>query len=348
MCSYYVGPSYIGNEFDRPSRRTPAFSPVATRASVPIAPPPAAGKNLIDELAAIHEAAHVVHAHINATPIHDVRIEGQGRGGGQFRPFAGPDLMPLLTGNEKPIHVEASDKPRRGWCRTLVSFLVPKLSQRKYAGSAGDSMCLHDDAILSRVLSSISRSPDDERRMRAQIQAEAESFVNKYWGEILLVARALFARGRLDKREIAHILRDLPTKITLNQSAADYASSLVAGGKINWGPFAWNDETDGADLLDEEGEDALAFYHLGSSRKISIALPDNGTVCAFLPFMPVNLSMRFGGMFHVAASMSISDQRAPCTSPVLAAVRIANSNTPNKPRAPKGTVGWSDARNPAL
>jgi hypothetical protein len=82
-------------------------------------------------------------------------------------------------------------------CRDF-SFIVPKLAQRRYAGTVGDAMCGHDDRVVSRVLSSISRSPDDERRMFTDIQDEAQTFVNTYWGEILLVARALFKHGRLD------------------------------------------------------------------------------------------------------------------------------------------------------
>jgi hypothetical protein len=142
--------------------------------------------------------------------------------------------MPLLTGNEEPIHIDASNRERADWCKILVSFVVPKLAQRRYAGMVGDSMCEHDDLIVNRVLSSISRSLEDERRMRAQIEEEAENFVNTYWGEILLVARALFKHGRLDRQQIAHILRALPTKIALNQTGIDYASDLIAAGKVNW------------------------------------------------------------------------------------------------------------------
>jgi hypothetical protein len=215
-----------------------------SRTAVPIAP--SLGNNLIDELAAIHEAAHVVHAHINVNPIHSVEIDGKGRGGGQFRPFAGPDLMPLLSGREEPIHIETSDKSRRGWCKTLVSFIVPKFAQRRYAGRAGDSMCEHDDRIVNRVLTSICRSLEDERRMHAQIQDEAETFVNTYWGEILLVARAIYRHGRLDKYQIIDILRALPSK----QSAFDYATGLIKDGRVNWGPFTW-DSPDDDDLLDD-------------------------------------------------------------------------------------------------
>jgi hypothetical protein len=82
------------------------------------------------------------------------------------------------------------------------------------------------------------------------------------------VARALFKHGRLDRGQIANILRDLPTSITLNQAGADYASDLIAAGKVNWGPFTWDDETDGADLLDEEGEDAVSYYHLGYDTEV--------------------------------------------------------------------------------
>jgi hypothetical protein len=230
--------------------------------------PAASGNNLIDMLAAIHEAGHVVFAHINNHPIHDVRIEGQGRGGGEFRTHDGPNRMPLLTGNEAPIRVNASDKERREWCKTLVSFCVPKLAQNKYAGHVGDSMCSHDDAAISRILSSISRSLEDERRMFAQIQEEASKLVDVYWPEILIVARALFEHGRLNKQQIAHLLRVLPTKIAINQTGVDYASSLIAAGKISWGLFTWNDETDGADLLDEEGEDPVSYYHLGYDTEV--------------------------------------------------------------------------------
>jgi hypothetical protein len=212
--------------------------------------PAAPSGNLLDELAAIHESAHVVFAHVNAWPIHSVEIEGRGNGGGQFRTHPGPDLMPQLTGNEPPVHVSASDKSRREWCKTLVTFIVPKFAQRRYAGTIGDPQCGHDDLLVSRILSSISRSPEDERRMRAEIEDEAERFVRKYWGEILSVARALYQYGRLDKQQIASLLRVLPTKVTLNQAAADYASSLIAAGKVSWKPFTWNDDTDGADLLD--------------------------------------------------------------------------------------------------
>jgi hypothetical protein len=169
-------------------------------------------------------------------------------------------------------HIPASD------CldlQTLVSFCVPKLTQRRYAGRVGDSMCEHDDLIVSRVLSSISRSSDDERRMFAQIQDEAQNFVNTYWGEILLVARALFKRGRLDKYQIADILRMLPTKIALNQPGADYASDLIAAGKVNWGPFAWDDDTDAAELYhlgtDDSDTEPKLYYPHGKGGEIYIA-----------------------------------------------------------------------------
>jgi hypothetical protein len=66
------------------------------------------------------------------------------------------------------------------------------------------------------------------------------------------------------------------------------AGALVAGGKINWGPFAWNDETDGADLLDEEGEDAVSYYYLGYDTEVV------GTGAYHFPFGK-------GGEIYIAA-----------------------------------------------
>jgi hypothetical protein len=40
---------------------------------------------LLDHVAAVHEASHVVWAHVHHRPILDVRIDGQGAGGGEFR-----------------------------------------------------------------------------------------------------------------------------------------------------------------------------------------------------------------------------------------------------------------------
>jgi hypothetical protein len=232
-----------------------------------------ASSNLLDELASVHEAAHTVFAYVSAWPIHDVRIEGQGFGGGQFRTHDGDDTMPLLTGHEAPIHVSVSDKARRDWLKTLVSFCVPRIAQNKYAGTVGDEMCSHDAAIISRILSSISRSLENERRMRAEIEDEAREFVDEFWGEILLVARQLFKHGRLDRQQIASILRALPTKIALNQTGADYASDLVAAGKVNWGPFAWDDETDAPELYhlgeDDSGTEPKLYYPHGKGGEFT-------------------------------------------------------------------------------
>ena len=55
-------------------------------------------------------------------------------------------------------------------------------------------------------------------------------------------------------------------------------------------------------------------------QQVDSAGADSGTRCSFPAFM------RSAGIVHTAPLRSISDQRAPITSPVRAAVRIANSS----------------------
>jgi hypothetical protein len=54
----------------------------------------------------------------------------------------------------------------------------------------------------------------------------------------------------------------------LNESGANYAKDLIAGGYINWGPFAWDSDADGEQLLDEEGENCLEHYSLGIDAEV--------------------------------------------------------------------------------
>src|SRR5262249_42567540 len=48
---------------------------------------------LLDLLAAHHEASHVLWNYVNEKPIHDVRINGKGFGGGEFRAIPHPAVQ---------------------------------------------------------------------------------------------------------------------------------------------------------------------------------------------------------------------------------------------------------------
>jgi hypothetical protein len=131
--------------------------------------------------------------------------------------------------------------------------------------------------LVNRVLSSISSSPVEQRDMAIAVEMGARAFVREHWPAILKLARALFVRGRLDEAEIRSVL-SRASEVKLNQANADYASDLVSVGKINFGPFTWADDTDGADLLDDydlassdDDDEVQVHYPFGKSGEVYIA-----------------------------------------------------------------------------
>ena len=108
-----------------------------------------------------------------------------------------------------------------------------------------------------------------------------------YCNEICKLAAEIYRRGTLDKRQIDAVLGNR-ARVTLNQTAADFADDLVQQGKINWGGFAWDSDADGDDLLD---------YDLASSD-------DDGEVQVHYPFG------RDGEVYVQALKAALKDQGA--------------------------------------
>jgi hypothetical protein len=254
--SYYRGPDFIGNPLDNPARRRAAVFSAATtsRASVPII------ETAGDMIVSVHEACHAAFHHFTKRAVFSAEIDGDG--GGRFRASA-LDVSPMLTGREAPVTVAADAKSKREWADLLVGMAAPKFAQRRYSGStAFDWNCSHDFAVIDRILTGIAGSRTEEHEMLAEIEARARAFVDRHWSGIMRLARALYARSRLDENEIRAVL-SRASSVKLNGPGVHYASDLISAGKVNWGPFTWADDTDGEELLDEESEDAVSYYHLG-------------------------------------------------------------------------------------
>jgi hypothetical protein len=261
---FYKGPDYIGHPLSNPARRAAVFSPVATaRTSVPIVRSETTG-NMITS---VHEATHAAYNFYTRDGIFSAEIDRDG--GGRFRTHAGDTRAPLTGREPPPGKVSTDEATKREWVSLLVGLATPRYAQRKYAGSTRfDSNCEHDFTLIDRVLTGISSSHVEKGELLVEIEARAARFVNAHWSAILRLASVICARGWVGEQEIRSALSRASSSIALNEAGASYANSLVSAGEINWGPFTWDDETDGADLLDEEGEDAVSYYHLGYDTEV--------------------------------------------------------------------------------
>jgi len=167
---------------------------------------------LLDHVAAIHEATHTVFAFINSKPILDVRIEGEGIGGGEFR-HSERSTVELSDGSDTRVRARedlmimgalVEEDTCQDWLRDLVGFAVSKAAQHRFGarGEFYDAACAHDDAIIERVTDIIARSPEKARCYRRQINQLAEEFVEDYWTEIRRLGDRLFERKHLNKDDI--------------------------------------------------------------------------------------------------------------------------------------------------
>src|SRR5262245_19285892 len=172
--------------------------------------------DLLDHLAAIHECAHCAYAYFTGAPVHDVAINGQGLGGGEFRHTDLPPIE-LVTDDDDPkararqdiqIVTAINRDTEEVWVRGLIGLKTGKVAQHAFGarGEFYDAVCQHDDEIISRVLGLMSKSPEHRRRLYCRIEVEAELFVKKYWSAILRLAEELLRKKHLDKDQIAATL----------------------------------------------------------------------------------------------------------------------------------------------
>jgi hypothetical protein len=150
--SLYLGPSFIGNEFDRPSRRAAVFAPSPTsRAATPIV-----RSSAPDLIVSLHEATHAAYQVLTNRPAFSAEIDRDG--GGRFRTSAG-DVRAPLTGREPPPgKVPTDEQTKREWIGLLVRLACPRYAQRRYCGST---------ASLTKIAASKQSATEAENAARS-------------------------------------------------------------------------------------------------------------------------------------------------------------------------------------
>jgi hypothetical protein len=128
--------------------------------------------------------------------------------------------------------------------------------------------------MVRRIVDALGGSARDRAENLQWIEDEAAEFVNRYWKQITRLADAILRHGsRLNEQQIRSVL-SRASAVKLNQAGADYASSLVAAGKISWAPFTWNDETDAAEEYslgaDADGTEPKYHYPFGRDGEVYI------------------------------------------------------------------------------
>jgi hypothetical protein len=73
---------------------------------------------------------------------------------------------------------------------------------------------------MDRILTGISSTPAEKRELLIDVEVAARQFVREHWSDILRLANALYARGRLDEAQIRRVL-SRASSIALNPSGAD-------------------------------------------------------------------------------------------------------------------------------
>jgi hypothetical protein len=281
MCSYYIGPNFIGNEFDRPSRRA-VFSPApASRAATPIV----RSESSDNVIASIHEATHTCFNYYTGRGVFSVELDGDG--GGRFRAHAGDTRAPTLTGAEAPIKVAVDSDSKLEWCSLLVGQIAPLIAQRRYGGRASDGICWHDILTVDRILSCISSSPAEQHDMRAEIERKARRFVTLHWPAILRLAHALYRGGRLDKYEVIDVL-SRASSAKLNEVGVKNCADLIAAGCVSYSPFAWDSDEDAEELFlgvvsDDDTTGPKLVYPYGANGQVYVealkaAQKEGGTI----------------------------------------------------------------------
>jgi hypothetical protein len=182
----------------------------------PIAPEPFRCE-MFDVLASIHEAAHCLWNYVNHEPIYTVGINKQGLGGGEFKAAPQSGTVELSESDDQQTRLRQDGRilgaildpaTRAAWLKQLPGFVVSRHAQHRFGakGEFYDDVCAHDDLVVSRVIDLMTSDPAERRRLRDQVEREAEEFVRKHWRDIERLADELFEHGSLNRAQIEHVL----------------------------------------------------------------------------------------------------------------------------------------------
>jgi hypothetical protein len=98
----------------------------------------------------------------------------------------------------------------------LPGFAVSLYAQRAYGAKAAyyDRACVHDARVVAYVINLMADSPEERRRLRAQVEAEAREFVDLYWREIERLGDEIYRHGKLNREQIERVLAPPTVKTT--------------------------------------------------------------------------------------------------------------------------------------
>ena len=68
------------------------------------------------------------------------------------------------------------EETRRTWLHELVGFAVAKAAQHRYGacGEFYDRVCRHDDLVIDRVIGVMTKSPEQARQCRQQVEQQSQ------------------------------------------------------------------------------------------------------------------------------------------------------------------------------
>jgi hypothetical protein len=177
----------------------------------------------------------------------------------------------------------SDQKTRRSWLHQAVAFAVSRAAQRRFGARDPifDEWCANDLRMVQRIVDALGGSARDRAENLQWIEDEAAEFVRVHWRSISKLADAIYRHGKLDKRQIEAVLGTRAAAVKLNKKAAAYAHDLAVAGCINYSaPFAWNDDSDAAELYHlgedtEDGTEPKLYFPYGKNNEIYItALKD--------------------------------------------------------------------------
>jgi ATP-dependent Zn protease len=181
-----------------------------------------------DQIAAYHEAGHVVMAVMNRIPLRDATI---------LRSYSTASAGTTRLNPTGAISRQFSKKGKLGEreykqiLRRALFDVAGEVAERRYAPhSWRTSHSRSDLESISRLLESIDLSGPRLRTVATAIAIIADEVVGKNWPRVEAVAEALLQRRTVTGAEVRRIVKLIPTKAT---KIVDWKRSLQAASNLH-------------------------------------------------------------------------------------------------------------------